>query len=247
MMNEIALVTGGSKGIGKAIVYNLAKKGLQVHFTYNSSEDSAKEIENELKDYSVKAYKVDITDENQIIDFINQFLSSEKKVDYLINNAGITADGSILMMDYEKWSKVIKTNLDSVFHFSKYIAKSMIKNRKGSIINISSVLASIGNKGQANYIASKAAIEGLTKAMAIELAPRGILVNSIAPGFIQTDMTKDINEKYSEELKNKILLKRIGSPEEVASVISFLCSKDASYITGQTIIVDGGLSLNSGL
>lgn len=247
MNKEIALVTGGSRGIGKATVYNLAKKGLQVHFTYNNSEESAQNIEKDLSEYGVKAHKVDITDETQIIAFINEIIALNDSVDYLINNAGITLDGSFLMMDYQKWQKVINTNLDSAFHFSKHIAKAMIKKRKGSIINISSVVASIGSKGQANYIASKSAIEGLTKALAIELAPRNILVNSVAPGFITTDMTKQIGEKYIEEIKNKILLKRMGTPEEIASVISFLCSKEASYITGQTIIVDGGISLNSGL
>jgi 3-oxoacyl-[acyl-carrier protein] reductase len=243
MEKEIALVTGGSKGIGKAIVYKLVEMGLQVHFTYNNSQEKAKEIENDLD--NSKAYKVNISDLNQVNDFIEQVIKQTGKIDYLINNAGITSDGSVLMMDYQKWSSVINTNLDGTFHMSKAVSKYMIKKRKGSIINISSVVASIGSKGQANYIASKSAIEGLTKALAVELAPRGILVNAIAPGFIETDMTSEINEKYLEDIKNKILLKRFGSPQEVANLVSFFCSSNASYITGQTIIIDGGMSLNS--
>ncbi len=246
MSKETVLVTGGSKGIGKATVYALAQKGLQVLFTYNNSEESSKNIENDLLEYQVKAFKVDITDEIQIVNFISEILKKYNSIDYLVNNAGITLDGSFLTMDYLKWQKVINTNLDSAFHFSKLIAKSMIKKRKGSIINISSVVASIGSKGQANYIASKSAIEGLTKALAIELAPRNILVNCVAPGFIETTMTTELIEKYKENIINKILLKRVGKPEEVASLISFLCSQEASYITGQTIIIDGGISLNSG-
>lgn len=243
MEKEIALVTGGSKGIGKATVYKLVQKGFRVHFTYNSSEEQAKTIEAELPE--AVAHKVDISESEQIDNFINNVITQENKIDYLINNAGITSDGAVLMMDYEKWRKVLRTNLDGTFYISKSVSKHMIKKRKGSIINISSVVTTTGSKGQANYIASKSAIEGLTKALAIELAPRGILVNTIAPGFIETDMTQVLKEKYAEEIKNKILLKRFGSPEEIANVISFFCGPESSYITGQTIIVDGGISLNS--
>lgn len=243
MEKEIALVTGGSKGIGKAIVYRLVEAGLQVHFTYNTNEEKAKEITERLKD--VFAYKVDISNLNDVNVFIDDVIKKTGKIDYLINNAGITSDGSVLMMDFEKWKNVINTNLDGTFNMSKAVAKHMIKKRKGSIINISSVVASIGSKGQANYIASKSAIEGLTKALAVELAPRNILVNSIAPGFIETDMTNQINDKNKEEIKNKILLKRFGKAEEVANLVCFFCSEKASYMTGQTIIIDGGMSLNS--
>ncbi|MFN8576425.1 MAG: SDR family NAD(P)-dependent oxidoreductase [Candidatus Sericytochromatia bacterium] len=243
MEKEIALVTGGSKGIGKAVVYKLSEMGLQVHFTYNTSEDKAKEIEKDLSD--VIAYKVDISNIVQVNEFVDKIIKKTGQIDYLVNNAGINSDCSVLMMDYDKWSNVLKTNLDGTFHVSKSVSKHMIKKRKGSIINISSVVASIGSKGQANYIASKSAIEGLTKALAIELAPRGILVNSIAPGFIETDMTNQLNEKYIEDIKNRILLKRFANTQEVANLISFFCSPNNSYITGQTIIIDGGLSLSS--
>lgn len=243
MEKEIALVTGGSKGIGKAVVYKLSEMGLQVHFTYNNSEEKAKEIEKDLSD--VIAYKVDISNIVQVNEFVDKIIKKTGQIDYLVNNAGINSDCSVLMMDYDKWSNVLKTNLDGTFHVSKSVSKHMIKKRKGSIINISSVVASIGSKGQANYIASKSAIEGLTKALAIELAPRGILVNSIAPGFIETDMTNQLNEKYIEDIKNRILLKRFANTQEVANLISFFCSPNNSYITGQTIIIDGGLSLSS--
>lgn len=243
MEKEIALVTGGSRGIGKAIVYKLSEAGLQVHFTYNSNKEKADEIEVNLKD--TKAHKLDISNTNDVNVFVDNLIKQTGKIDYLINNAGITSDGSVLMMDFEKWRHVLNTNLDGTFNISKAVAKYMIKKRKGSIINISSVVASIGSKGQANYIASKSAIEGLTKALAVELAPRNILVNAIAPGFIETDMTDQINEKYIDEIKNKIILKRFGKPEEVADLVSFFCSEKASYITGQTIVIDGGMSLNS--
>lgn len=243
MEKEIALVTGGSRGIGKAIVYKLAEAGLQVHFTYNSNKEKADEIEVNLKD--TKAHKLDISNTNDVNVFVDNLIKQTGKIDYLINNAGITSDGSVLMMDFEKWRHVLNINLDGTFNISKAVAKYMIKKRKGSIINISSVVASIGSKGQANYIASKSAIEGLTKALAVELAPRNILVNAIAPGFIETDMTDQINEKYIDEIKNKIILKRFGKPEEVADLVSFFCSEKASYITGQTIVIDGGMSLNS--
>ncbi|MFN4151541.1 MAG: SDR family oxidoreductase, partial [Candidatus Sericytochromatia bacterium] len=148
-------------------------------------------------------------------------------------------------MDKNKWSNVIDTNLNGSFYVSKFVAKTMLKQRKGRIINISSVVATIGSKGQANYIASKSGIEGLTRALAIELAPRGILVNAIAPGYIETDMTNNLDDKYKEEIINKTLLKRCGSSDEIANVVSFLCSKASSYITGQIITVDGGMSLNA--
>lgn len=243
MEKEIALVTGGSKGIGKAIVYKLSEMGLQVHFTYKNSEEKAKEIEKDLD--NVISYKLDISNIEQVNNLVDDIIKKTGRIDYLVNNAGINSDGSVLMMDYDKWSNVLNTNLDGTFHVSKSVAKYMIKKRKGSIINISSVVASIGSKGQANYIASKSAIEGFTKALAIELAPRSILVNAIAPGFIETDMTIQLNEKYIEDIKNRILLKRFAKAQEVANLVSFFCSSNNSYITGQTIIIDGGLSLSS--
>lgn len=243
MEKEVVLITGGSRGIGAAIVKKLSEEGKKVYFTYNKSKLESDVLESNL--VNVIALQLDISDYAQVEKTIKEIIEKENKIDILINNAGITSDGSFLMMDKNKWSNVIDTNLNGSFYVSKFVAKTMLKQKKGRIINISSVVASIGSKGQANYIASKSAIEGLTRALAIELAPRGILVNAIAPGYIETDMTTNLDSKYKEELINKTLLKRCGSVNEIADVVSFLCSKASSYITGQTITVDGGMSLNA--
>lgn len=243
MEKEVVLITGGSRGIGAAIVKKLSEEGKIVYFTYNKSEVESKVLADSLVD--VHHLQLDISDYEQVEKTIKEIISKENKIDILINNAGITSDGSFLMMDKNKWSNVIDTNLNGSFYVSKFVAKTMLKQKKGRIINISSVVANIGSKGQANYIASKSAIEGLTKALAIELAPRGILVNAIAPGYIETDMTNGLDSKYKEEVINKTLLKRCGSVDEIADVVSFLCSKSSSYITGQIITVDGGMSLNA--
>jgi 3-oxoacyl-[acyl-carrier protein] reductase len=243
MEKEVVLITGGSRGIGAAIVKKLSEEGKMVYFTYNKSEVESKFLADSLVD--VYPLQLDISDYEQVEKTIKEIIEKEKRIDILINNAGITSDGSFLMMDKNKWSHVIDTNLNGSFYVSKFVAKNMLKQRKGRIINISSVVANIGSKGQANYISSKSAIEGLTKALAIELASRGILVNAIAPGYIETDMTNNLDNKYKEEIINKTLLKRCGYVDEIADVVSFLCSKSSSYITGQIITVDGGMSLNA--
>jgi 3-oxoacyl-[acyl-carrier protein] reductase len=248
-MNEksIVLVTGGSRGIGAAIVNELAAKDTIVYFTFNqSSEQADLLVEKHISaGFSVFAIRTDVSNTEEVNFLVKQIIELEGQIDILVNNAGITSDGPFLMMSEEKWKSVLDTNLNGTFYVSRAVGKHMIKKRKGRIINISSVVASNAGKGQANYIASKAAIEGLTKAMAIELAPRGILVNAIAPGIIETDMTAEIREKFSESLLNKILLKRVGTPADVSGVVAFLCSQRANYITGQVITVDGGMQLNS--
>lgn len=243
----VALVTGGSRGIGSAIVKELAFNNIKVYFSYNKSLVSAETLVEELLEFDkeIKGIKADISKPEEINSLVKNIIDLEGQIDILVNNAGIVSDGPFLMMDEEKWHRVLDINLSGTFLISKIVGKYMIKRKTGRIINISSVVAKMGGKGQANYIASKAAIEGLTRALAIELAPRGILVNAIAPGVIETEMTSEIREKYSEHILNKILLKRIGKPEDVSGVVAFLCSPAANYITGQVITVDGGMLFNS--
>lgn len=240
---KIIIVTGGSKGIGKAIVKTLANDSTTIYFTYNNSLNESQELVDELKDFSINFCKVDISDYDQSKVFIDEVIKKETKIDILINNAGVTSDGLFLAMSVEKWQKVIDTNLTGTFFITKEVAKNMIKKRTGRIINISSIVSSQGNTAQSNYIASKAGIEGITRALALELAPRNITVNAIAPGFVVTDMTTNLLEKNSEKILARIPLNRFGNPEDIANVVDFLCSSKADYITGQVLTVDGGLSL----
>lgn len=240
---KIIIVTGGAKGIGKAIVKALANNNTTIYFTYNNSFKEAQELVDSLKDFQVDFVKVDISDYDQSKAFIEEIIKRESKIDVLINNAGVTSDGLFLAMSVEKWQKVIETNLTGTFFITKEVAKNMIKKRTGKIINISSIVSSQGNTGQSNYIASKAGIDGITRALALELAPRNITVNAVAPGFVVTDMTSNVLEKNSEKILSHIPLNRFANPEDIANVVDFLCSSKADYITGQVIVVDGGLSL----
>jgi len=244
-MTEVVLVTGGAKGIGAEIVRKLAQDH-QVYFTYNKSQIEADLLSEELKslNYSVIPIKADLKEITDLENLTKNIIKAEGKIDILINNAAIVSDGSFLLMSSDKWQDVIDTNLTGTFNLSRLVAKEMIKKRKGRIINISSVVATRGGKGQANYISAKAALEGLTRAMAIELAPRGILVNAVAPGFIETEMTREILKNHEEQIKKKILLNRIGKPSEVADLVIFLAGSGAGYITGQVITVDGVMFFN---
>lgn len=240
-----ALVTGGSRGIGKAIVLELASKGCDVLFTYHSSVESAKLVEAEGVRLGVKiiGFQADaskLSEAEKTITFILENLSG---LDILVNNAGITKDNLLMRMSEDDFDKIIAANLKSVFNYTKASLKQMISQRYGRIINITSVVAIIGNPGQANYVASKAGVIGFTKSSAKELASRNITVNAIAPGYISTDMTEKLNDKQKEAIVNLIPLKRIGVPEDVAKVVSFLASEDADYITGQVISVDGGMAM----
>lgn len=240
-----AIVTGGSRGIGKAIVLELAANGSDVVFTYHSSIESAKEVESKASGFGVKVFGIqaDASKLSEAEKTINFALEKFGGLDILVNNAGITKDGLLIRMSEDDFDKVISANLKSVFNYTKASLKQMISQRAGRIVNVSSVVALIGNPGQANYVASKAGVVGFTKSTARELASRNITVNAVAPGYISTDMTEKLNDKQKEAITIMIPLKRIGLPEDVAKVVGFLVSDDARYITGQVIQVDGGMAM----
>ena len=241
--NKVALITGASRGIGRGITLAFAESGCNVAFTYRSSSEEAKELEKELTKLSVKSksYKSDasnLIDSNKLIeDVVRDFVS----IDILVNNAGITKDNLLMRMSEDDFDNVINTNLKSVFNVSSSVQRLFLKQRKGSIINIGSIVGLKGNPGQSNYAASKAGIIGFTKSLALELGSRNIRVNVIAPGFIETEMTDSLSENIIENWKNNIPLKRIGKPEDVANACIFLASDMSEYITGQVIQVDGGM------
>lgn len=238
-----ALVTGGSRGIGKAIVLELAREGANVALTYISNEDRAKEVIGEVESYDVKglAIKADVSKEEEVNNMIEIVNSELGGIDILVNNAGITKDNLLIRMKTEDWDDVINTNLKGVYLCTKAVVRGMMKKRYGKIVNIASVVGISGNAGQGNYSASKAGIIGFTKSIAKELGSRGININGVAPGFVETDMTNVLNEKIKEEMLNQIPLKRFAKPEDIADVVVFLCSDKANYITGQIINVDGGM------
>lgn len=243
LKNKTAIVTGGSKGIGKGIVEKLAESGCNVAFTYLSSEESATEIEKLSDKYSVKIkkYQSDASDFDQSTELIENILNDFDSYDILINNAGITKDNLLLRMDEDSWKKVIDINLNSCFNLTKCAIREFMKKKEGVIINISSIVGIKGNAGQSNYSASKAGINGFTKSIALELGSRNIRCNAIAPGFIETDMTSKGDGKLLESWVESIPLKRAGHVEDIANLCVYLASEKGSYITGQIIKVDGGL------
>lgn len=234
------LVTGGTRGIGRAIVEAFAHQGAQVAFTYRSSTEVAEELK---KGVSGLAFQCDAADFQAAEQVVEQVIKAWGGIDILVNNAGITRDNLMMRMSESDWDQVINANLKSVFNYSKAVCRTMMRQRYGRIINISSVVGRIGNAGQANYAASKAGIVGLSKSLAKELATRGVTVNVVAPGFVETDMTEAINPKVKESLLSGVPVRRTAMPEEIAAPVLFLASKEASYITGQTLGVDGGLSM----
>ena len=241
---QTAVVTGASRGIGKAIAISLAKEGAEVIINYSSSLENANKVVSEINSFGGKAYplQADISNENSVNDFIKTVLDKNTKIDVLVNNAGITKDGLLMRMKTDDWQKVLDLNLSGVFYCTRAVSRQMLKQRKGRIINITSVVGLIGNPGQANYSAAKAGVVGLTQTAAKEFASRGITVNAVAPGFISTDMTKDLN---SEGILSAIPLGRFGEPEDVAGAVRFLAADpSAAYITGQTIQVDGGMVMS---
>ena len=240
---KTAIITGGSRGIGKAIVEIFVKQGANVAFTYSSSSDAAKAIENKLstKNVKVKSYKSDASNFEEAQLLAASVLEEFGSIDILVNNAGITKDNLLMRMSEEDFDRVIQVNLKSVFNMTKAVQRTMLKQRKGSIINMSSVIGVKGNAGQSNYAASKAGIIGFTKSMAIELGSRNIRSNAIAPGFIVTEMTEELGEETIKQYFEAIPLKRGGSPEEIANTCVFLGSDMSSYLTGQVLNVDGGM------
>tara|TARA_B100001029_G_scaffold59104_1_gene47780 strand:- start:151 stop:903 length:753 start_codon:yes stop_codon:yes gene_type:complete len=241
---QTALVTGASRGIGKAIAICLAKEGAEVIINYSSSQDNANKVVSEINSFGGNSYplKADISNETSVNELIKTVLEKNNKIDILVNNAGITKDGLIMRMKTEDWQKVLDLNLSGVFYCTRAVSRQMLKQKKGRIINITSVVGLMGNPGQANYSAAKAGVIGLTQSAAKEFASRGITVNAVAPGFITTDMTKDLN---SEAILSAIPLGRFGEPEDVAGAVKFLAADpSAAYITGQTIQVDGGMVMS---
>lgn len=243
--NNVAIITGASRGIGRAIAIDLAANGCNVAINYSSNEELANEVLEEANKYIPNNIicKADVSKKNEVEQMADTAVSTFGKIDILINNAGITRDSLLLRMKEEDWDNVLDINLKGTFNCLQAISKIMIKNKNGRIVNISSVIGLKGNAGQANYAASKAGVIGLTAAAAKEFGSRNITVNAIAPGFIATDMTSSLSEKKLEDITKYIPLGRIGKPEDVAGLVSFLCSSKASYITGQVIRVDGGLIL----
>jgi 3-oxoacyl-[acyl-carrier protein] reductase len=238
--DRVAVVTGGSRGIGRAIVQALAREGAKVAFTYAQNKALADEVAN---GDNIVAYQVDSSDFNQAKEFIKQVKERWNTIDVVVNNAGITRDKLTAMMSEKDWDDVIDTNLKGVFNITKPAVGVMIRQRRGAILNITSISGIVGLPGQVNYSASKAGVIGFTKALAKELAKAGITVNALAPGFVETDMTAALKDEYKAKLVEQVPLGRTAKPEEIAAVALFLVSGKAAYITGQVLQVDGGLAI----
>ncbi|WP_329383266.1 3-oxoacyl-[acyl-carrier-protein] reductase [Anaerofustis butyriciformans] len=243
MERKTAVVTGASRGIGKAIALALAKDGFNVVINYNGNKEKAEQVKKECEDYGVNAItvKANVADFTESENLIKEAVSTFGSIDVLVNNSGITKDTLLLRMKEEDFDSVIDVNLKGTFNTIKHAARQMMKQRNGSIINMSSVVGISGNAGQINYAASKAGVIGLTKSVARELASRGIRANAVAPGFIETDMTDELNDKAKEEILKTIPLNDTGKSEDVANLVAFLASEKSRYITGQVIHVDGGM------
>ena len=245
LAGKTALVTGGSRGIGRGIVWELARQGARVAFVYRSNTEAADQLvkDLELDQRTVMAIQADVSVVESADTVVESVLEAWEKIDILVNNAGIIRDGLLATMDHDQWQEVLDTNLGSVYRFSKAVTRPMMSQRHGRIINISSVASHFGNPGQTNYAASKGGIEGMTRCLATELGRRGITVNAVAPGFIETDMTEAIRNVAEKEIIKKISCRRLGSPEDIAHATAFLASDEASYVTGHVLVVDGGLTL----
>ena len=241
--NKVALVTGASRGIGKEIALELARKGVNVGISYVSNPEKANEVIEEISSYGVKAVavKANVSKEEEVLEMIKTIEEELGTIDILVNNAGVTKDNLIIRMKEDDWDEVMNVNLKGTFLCTKAVSRAMMKKKYGKIINISSVVGVMGNAGQGNYSASKAGVIGFTKSMAKELASRGIRVNAIAPGFIQTDMTEILKDEVKTAMLNAIPLNYFGNPMDIANLVVFLASDNSDYITGQVINVDGGM------
>ena len=243
MNGKVALVTGASRGIGRAVAMELAKNGVNLIINYSGSEEAAKEVLKEVTKLGIQAYiyKANVGNYNECATMVEFAIEKFSKIDILVNNAGITKDMLLMRMSEEQFDDVININLKGTFNCMQLVSKYMIKAKSGRIINMASVSGRLGNAGQVNYAASKAGVEGMTKAAAREMAARGITVNAIAPGFVKTDMTDVLSDKVKENIIESIPMKTFGIPEDIAKTVVFLAGEGARYITGQTISVDGGM------
>lgn len=243
LQGQTAIVTGASRGIGKATALELARNGANVIINYAGNQARAEEVVAAAKELGVDALAIqaNVADSEQVTNMVKEAIAAFGRVDILVNNAGITRDNLIMRMKEEEWDDVIDTNLKGVFNCAKAVTRQMMKQRYGRIINVASVVGVLGNAGQANYVAAKAGVIGLTKTLARELSNRNIHVNAVAPGFIETDMTDELGEETKAQLLGQIPLATLGRPEHIANVVRFLASPDADYMTGQTLHVDGGM------
>lgn len=243
--DQVVVVTGGSRGIGRSICRHFAQEGATVVVNYVKNKESAESVQKEIEELGGKAHliQLDVSDKEKVDQTVESLFDELGRIDILVNNAGVVRDGLLFSMEAEDWDAVMQTNLNGVFYFTKAVIRPMVMQRKGRIINISSYSGSRGGKGQANYAASKAAVNAFTRAVALELAGKNITVNAVAPGMIETDMSANIRSLANGEIKKRIPLGRYGLPEDIAKAVTFLASEDSSYITGQLLTVDGGLGL----
>lgn len=243
---KIALITGGSRGIGRAICLKLAKGGMDIAFTYSSDEEGAKETARLCMEEgaTVYSYKADVRSSKECSELVKDLISkTDKHIDVLVNNAGVTRDNLLMRISDEDFDAVIDANLKGAFYMMREVSRVMLRQRSGKIVNISSVVGIMGNAGQVNYAASKAGVIGMTKSLARELASRKINVNAVAPGFIETKMTQSLSEDAKKQIASQILLNYMGKPEDVANAVAFLAGDQSDYITGQVLCVDGGMAL----
>jgi 3-oxoacyl-[acyl-carrier protein] reductase len=244
LSGKVALVTGASRGIGRAVAMELADRGATVVANYAGSQQAAEQLVAAIEAGGGAAFacKADVSDAGECSGLVDRVVERYGRIDVLVNNAGITRDGLLVRMSDDDWDAVIATNLTGVFSVTRAAAKHMMKARTGSIVNVTSVVGLVGNAGQANYAAAKAGVIGLTKSVARELAGRGVRCNAVAPGFIETDMTAALSDSVREQILGGIAMKRFGEPGDVAKAVAFLASADAAYITGQVIAIDGGMT-----